>query len=76
MAKNNRGYFGSTEPQARKVRERIEKTRSKPKEKMVDYTSSDPSKADTERGLEQLRKLREQQRKRAKMHADKQKRQS
>lgn len=37
MAKAKRGYFGSTEPQARKVLEQIQSTRKKkaPKKKVV-----------------------------------------
>ncbi len=69
---NRRGYMGSTEPGARKVREKIEKTRNPPKRKPSDMyndpydnlISSSEQKEATEEGLLQLRKLREGQRKR------------
>jgi polyphosphate kinase len=67
-----RVYIGSTEPGARKIRERIEKTRNvKPKKPASPYDSkyddlmdSEQQREATEEGLQQLRKLREAQRRR------------
>lgn len=65
-------YFGSTEPQARKVLEKIT-VKPKAKKKASKYKQGDTTamspediKKDNEQGLEELRKLREKQRKRNK----------
>ena len=67
--KRQRGYFGSTEPGARKILEQIEEKRERGKEEKTPdpydpRISSEEQQKDTEEGLEQLRKLREGQRRR------------
>lgn len=67
--KRQRGYFGSTEPGARKILEQIEERRARGKEEKKpdpydNRISSEKQQQDTEEGLEQLRKLREGQRRR------------